>query len=178
MGEIRRSLSLALRAIGSAYSRGLAWMTPVLRGIVLVDTGDGTTTSGSSSSHPGLVYVSHPIDVHHLAAQLIHECAHQYLALLNGHERLVRVDCRETFYSPFKRAHRPLYNVLLAFHAAVNIKRLTSAMLRVGLRSGYLEQEDARLDGEIDQMHRDIASSEGWTPAGRRLLGELERAMA
>lgn len=177
MEDIVSSLARALYAIERAYPAGAAWMARVLRGVVLVDTRDGSTTSGSSSSHPGLVYVSHPIDDHHLAAQLIHECAHQYLACFNGYARLVRPDCADTFYSPFKRANRPLYNVLLALHAAVNIRRLTARMLASGMRSGYVVEEDARLSEEIGQMYGDIKGSSGWTEAGREFLEALEAAM-
>lgn len=176
--QMRASLSRAFAMIEGAYPEGLRWMSHVLKGVVFVDTQDGSTTSGSSSSHPGLIYVSHPIHDHHLAAQLIHECAHQYLALLHERIGLVRPDCEETYYSPFKRHHRPLYNVLLALHAAVNIRELTWRMLVTGLHSDYLVSETERLAAEIDQMHSDVRESKGWTDLGRLFVSELCEASA
>ncbi|HEV2679658.1 MAG TPA: HEXXH motif-containing putative peptide modification protein [Rhodanobacter sp.] len=176
--DMRASLTRALNAIGASYPEGLRWMSSVLSGVVFVDTRDGSTTSGSSSSHPGLIYVSHPIHDHHLAAQLIHECAHQYLSLLHARFELVPKDCVETYYSPFKRNHRPLYNVLLALHAAINIRELAGRMIEAGLRSDYLVVEHDRLAAEIDQMYGDVRNSSAWTAIGRTFVWELCEALA
>lgn len=168
--EIRRSTQNALQMIQSSFREGYDWIRRVLKGIVFVTTNDGSTTSGSSSSHPGMIFVSHPISEDHLAAQIIHECAHQYLSILHQVRPLTKSDHIDLYYSTFKRTHRPLYNVLLALHAAINIQKLTAKLIENGHRTDYLIQEDQSLREEIEQMSSEVRNSDGLTMTGQQLI--------
>jgi hypothetical protein len=168
--DIRATLAQALQLILHYHPSGMTWITAVLRGIIFVTTADGSTTSGSSPNQPGLIFVSHPIQAEHLAAQLVHECAHQYFHLTAHHLSLTTGNPADMAYSPFKRTHRPLDRVLLAFHAAVNIKHLTGAMLSAGVQSDYISTEDAQLCIDIEQMLASLHANPGLTDAGRELM--------
>lgn len=169
---IEESLGEALALITGHYPVGGAWLQPVLRSIAFIESPRGSS-SGSSSSHPGLIFVSYPISTDHLAAQIVHECSHQYLALFHNQYPLSDGNPNELYFSPFKGTTRPLYNVLLALHAAVNIRRFTRRLIEHGYTTDYVLSEDRLLEEQIRQMFESIEHAPGLTNSGRDLVACL-----
>lgn len=167
----------ALQLIARSYPEGLQWVARVLDCLILVGSPHGST-SGSSYDHPGLVFVSYPISVDHLAVQIIHECSHQYLALHHAWRPLTDNDQDDLYYSPFKEVRRPLYNAMLALHAAVNMRLLISRLVETGYLTRYLMGERNALVEHIDSMLADVAESKGLTDSGRQLIHCLQIASA
>jgi HEXXH motif-containing protein len=165
--------ALALIAVTSPAQQD--WVRRALRGIVVVGTQDGSTTSGSSSTHPGLIFVSWPMDAVQCATLLIHESAHQHLDVLATQAQLTDGDPAKTCYSPFKRARRPVYKVLLALHAAVNMRQFTARLLAAGTCSAFAREEDAELGDGIRQMHAALRDCGALTPLGRQFLALVMR---
>lgn len=167
------TVSEALQLIATSYPEGLKWVAPVLDCLILVKSPHGST-SGSSYDHPGLVFVSYPISVDHLAVQIIHECSHQYLALHHAWKPLAEYSQDDLYYSPFREVKRPLYNAMLALHAAVNMRLLISRIIETGYLTEYLIGERRALIEHIDSMLTDFSESKSLTDSGRRLIQQLQ----
>jgi HEXXH motif-containing protein len=118
-----------LEQAGPCY---LPWIKPLLRGICvtpMVETGQHN--SGSNIFHAGVVSCGFPVDAPLLAEAIVHESSHQHFHLLHSIMPLVRKGADEArYYSSLKRAHRPLFLVLLAFHATANMSLLWDDLLR------------------------------------------------
>lgn len=164
--ESVRAMFEAIERYAPAY---VPWVIKVLRGVVLVDI-DGGTVSGSSPRAPGLIFVSHPIDVDNLASLVIHECTHQYFYLLERKVPLVIEGFSKQYWSPFRKRPRPLQKVLLALHASVNIRAYTEGAIRAGNHGAYVIDWEEKLTEGIGQMASSISDSEGLTEAGRLFL--------
>lgn len=167
----------AAAAIGQAFglltaaSPALAlWVGSVISGIVLVADRTGVTKSGSSPNTPGLIFISHPINVEHMAVLLVHEAAHNHYFLLAHHLNLIEPGSREQLYSPFKNADRPIERVLLAMHACLNIARYTSARIAQGGDHPILTREHDSTMLAILEMETSLGSAETLTDSGRALM--------
>lgn len=170
----------AIAAIGQAFgllaaaSPSLAvWVKTVIAGIVLVADRIGMTRSGSSPNTPGLVFISHPIDVEHMAVLLVHEAAHNHYFLLAHHINLIEPGSREKLYSPFKSTDRPIERVLLALHACVNIARYTSVLRAQGVNHPVLTREHDSTMSAIEEMETSLEHAATLTDAGRALMTRM-----
>ena len=119
-----------------------AWIKPMLRGICVTPMVEaGVHNSGSSIYHAGVVSCGFPVDAPLLAEALVHEVSHQYFHLVHSVMPLVRKGADEArYYSSLKRAHRPLFLVLLAFHAAANMSLLWDDLLRRSPTPRYAQE--------------------------------------
>ena len=172
--ELAQSLASAW-AFVSLSTKYANWLALVLRSVQFVSIeGDGSS-SGSSERHPGLVFVSHPMPADHLAVQLVHECAHQYLNLGHEVEALADRHSAKLYFSPFRNHQRPIYSILLALHAAVHMRSFIGDLLSQGCSTSYLLAEHQSLKGQIETMLDQINSSSAndITVAGGHLVARL-----
>lgn len=110
----------------------LAWVKPMLRGICVTPmVVAGQHNSGSNIYYPGVFSCGFPVDAPLLAEVIVHEVSHQHFHLVHSVMPLVRKGADEArYYSSLKRAHRPLFLVLLAFHATANMSLLWDDLQR------------------------------------------------
>lgn len=165
--QIHHTVRDAVEMIRVYAPEYIAWIAPVLRGLTFVTRNDGGITSGTSILRPGLIFVSHPITIEHLAALIIHECSHQYFICLENEVPLTNGDRNELYFSPFPKRDRPLGKVLFSLHAAVNIQKFTSQALNENRRTGYIFEENSKLINQIAYMIGAIENSKGFTELGR-----------
>lgn len=169
LSAMEQSLLDACALIEQYYPEGVAWLARGIKGVVFFDAPEDRSQSGSSLAHPGLCYMTYPMDTDMLATLLIHECAHQYFRLCEYHVQLAERN-GETVFSPFRQSHRPVEKVMLALHAAVNIKLLTQRLLDRGFDTDFIFAENEQLEKDIRAMSSDLDAARSVTPAGRQFL--------
>lgn len=173
-GEAAPVFRRAAELITATAPEYAGWIAHVLRAVEVVGTDGRAVESGSHFRRPGTVYITYPIADDHLATLLVHECAHQYLHLFSLAVPLVDASDTSEYYSPFKRTNRPLFGVMLALHAAVNIRRFVGLALGARPDSGFLRQEDEDLRAATEQMLTSIGEAAGLTGAGRQVIDRLQ----
>lgn len=173
--ELAATLAESLEAIGRHAPLLLRWIAEVLAGIAFVAPVRRATGSGSVNSLPGLIWVTHPIDPDELAVLIVHECSHQYFFALSDAVDLVISSSTEHHYSPFKKTKRPLLNVMLALHAAVNMSSYVRTALEDGRKSEFLRQEMETLSRDIVRMSESVEASMELTDPGKQFLQHLRR---
>ncbi|HVK63006.1 MAG TPA: HEXXH motif-containing putative peptide modification protein [Polyangium sp.] len=98
------------------------WVASTAAGCLLLDrSGSHEAQSGSSYDHPGLIAIETPDDTAFCGELLVHECAHQHMLLYSMVAPFVQTGSDEVYYSPIKRAHRPIERVLSGAHAVGNM---------------------------------------------------------
>jgi len=132
------ALSQALALLHDAGTGYPAWIAAMLRGICVTPMVEADQhNSGSNIFHPGVVSCGFPVSAPLLAEALVHETSHQYFNLLHSVLPLVRPGAdAPRYYSSLKRQYRPLFLVLLAFHATANMSLLWCDLLRQGAAAG------------------------------------------
>jgi hypothetical protein len=166
---IEETVREAFEMISKCDPDSVNWLDIGLKGIIFLEAPSDRSFSGSAISHPGLIYATFPMDADMLAALIVHETAHQYFRMCEYHFKIVnRVG--ETVYSPFKKTERPVQKVMLALHAAVNIKRFTGKLLASGHESDYIHAEDKQLASDIVVMKENLHNASSVTAEGRRFI--------
>jgi hypothetical protein len=170
LNEIARDLDAALSLLEVHAPEYLGWIGNILRAIVFLGPTDGSTVSHSSELRPGVVAISHPIDIPHFAAQLVHECSHQYFFLYQHEHVLTNFKSKKAYPSPLREEPRPLVLSLLAVHASVNILKMIKKALESGARSGFFASEVDELEQGIERAIAGMESSDDFTDAGREFF--------
>jgi hypothetical protein len=174
--DICRDTRTAFNIIGSSAPEYMEWIGHVLRAIVFLGPQDGSTVSHSSELRPGMIAISHPVNIPHLSAQLVHECSHQYFFLLQHEVFLTDYTSERLYVSPLREEPRPLVLALLALHASVNIKRFIERAVAGGVRSGFFDSELEELDVGIRRSIDDLVGSEDFTEAGKAFFECIAQA--
>ena len=151
-----------------------AWIAHVLRATEVVETDGRTVESGSYPAKPGSIAFTYPVAADHLATLMVHESAHQYLHQYHAAIPVADVHDTRRYYSPFRQTERPLYGILLALHAAVNILAFVEAAIPHRPDSEFLAQERLDLQDAIEQMLNSIGSAPALTESGRRIVERLQ----
>jgi HEXXH motif-containing protein len=156
-----------------------AWVADTAAGCLLIESsGTHSAKSGSSFDHPGLIAIEPPECPLFCGEILVHECSHQQLLVYTMVAPLVTRGTEEMYYSPIKRANRPIDRVLTGAHAVGN-------MIVYYATLGRTMQLDPRSQERFDR-HRQWFSedyrpaldrSKSLTEAGRELWAGLCRAV-
>src|SRR5690606_8117299 len=151
------------------------WIDSVVYSIVFLNDRDNSVRSRSSGSRPSLIGLCTETSISHLSTLIIHEAAHQHFYLTT----LVKPICNgkdfSEYYSPFRKKTRPLYFILLAAHAAINIRIFIHAYLgsTINTSNKYLVLENNSLKNDTDIMLNQIYSMAGLTKSGISLFSSL-----
>jgi HEXXH motif-containing protein len=176
MARATREIEQCWALLGRA-PRFQPWIADLLRQIVFTDPGANQMESGSCRSLPGFVHVAHngPIQ---LAEMLVHELSHQHYYLAT---RLGPVDDGSDtglYWSPVKRAERPIAAILIAYHAFANIL----LMLREAGAARPAESEawaanEAEIIDQLLTLERPLRATRALTELGRGLFEPLSAAI-
>ncbi|WP_084560419.1 aKG-HExxH-type peptide beta-hydroxylase [Duganella sacchari] len=177
-GQVASDVALAMGRIQETSASLSAWIDEAIAGVICLQAPPNSCSSGSSVSYPGLVFVTHPMDVEKLAVLLVHEASHIYLNALSQHVQLVQPGNTETIYSPFRRLQRPVEKVLLAFHAAANMVRYTSGRLQSGDTNPAIEYEYRTNLEYARNMHEDLSKTSALTEAGTVFLSRVASCLS
>ncbi|WP_426106426.1 aKG-HExxH-type peptide beta-hydroxylase [Massilia sp. TSP1-1-2] len=165
------ALEDALALLDQADPAYLAWIAPMLRGVCATPMVEPDQhNSGSNIFHAGIVSCGFPLNREALAEAIVHEVSHQHFLLLNSVIPLVRNGHDDAlYYSSLKRQHRPLYLILLAFHASANMSLLWCDLLRRSAAPRYSAELGATL-AHTRSLARHLHGNAQLSDAGVRLF--------
>jgi HEXXH motif-containing protein len=155
------------------------WVADTAAGCLLIESsGTHSAKSGSSYDHPGLIAIEPPECPVFCGEILVHECSHQQLLVYTMVAPLVTRGTEETYYSPIKRANRPIDRVLTGAHAVGNMI-VYYAQLRQTMQLDPRSRE--RFDRHCQWFSEDyrpaLDRSKSLTEAGRELWAGLCKAV-
>ena len=109
-----------------------------------------------------------------LAEMLVHEATHQYMYILC---RLGDIDDGsdpKLYYSPVRRMERPLWAIVLAYHAFANVLLLYRLCRQSGIEDdGYCSRHEALLVPQLRELERVLTQTNALTEIGRGLVEPL-----
>ncbi|WP_425098584.1 aKG-HExxH-type peptide beta-hydroxylase [Tropicibacter sp. S64] len=131
--------------------------------------------SRSFIHRPGLVCASCPSSPTMLAELLVHEATHQYFYMLGGLSPLDDGTDKTGYYSPVKDCKRPIFNILLAYHAFGNILLFHRAVMAKGNapEPAFSRDRIAQIEGYMPQFETSLAASPALTASGQALWRPL-----
>ncbi|MGW4638547.1 aKG-HExxH-type peptide beta-hydroxylase [Sphaerisporangium sp. NPDC004334] len=178
-GEWRPVCESALRLIRDAAPGYTEWAGTVLRELVPLQSRPGIFNSGSHRFSPGVICVSDQRYVWPLAEMLVHEATHQYLHIIT---RLGPLDDRtdqNLYYSPFRDKMRPIFFIVVAYHAFGNV----ALFYRTARANGHLPQgmpdsdvfrnREENLLRQLREIEPVLRNATSLTPLGQALWQPL-----
>jgi HEXXH motif-containing protein len=156
-----------------------AWVADTAAGCLLIESSEaGSAQSGSDYDHPGLIAIEPPECPLFCGEILVHECSHQQLLVYTMVAPLVTRGTQEMYYSPIKRANRPIDRVLTGAHAVGNMI-VYYATLRQTMQLDPRSQD--RFDRHRQWFSEDyrpaLDRSQSLTEAGREFWAGLCKAV-
>lgn len=152
----------------------LAWVADIVRTVIPLD---GSGTVMRSSTHPhrfssvAISFQCRPIQI---VEALVHEASHEYLQMADRASPLEDGTDPRSYYSPLRRALRPVGSILLAFHAVGNILLLYRQCLSKSYADdGYCAACAERHTKEAAEMREALVASPALTEAGRAIVTSL-----
>ncbi len=165
----------ALNVILRTDPKYFFWVATVTNYLIITQVDDGISYSGSSREFCGLVHISLPISENQFAETLVHEASHQhfYLAELFGKT----TNCGDDFlvFSPVTSSKRPLFALLMAFHAFANICCYSETYARSeGISLPNLESIDLNREKALSLLDPLEANKRYFTTSGLALYEPLK----
>lgn len=156
-----------------------AWVADTAAGCLLIESsGTHTAKSGSSFDHPGLIAIEPPECPLFCGEILVHECSHQQLLVYTMVAPLVTRGTQETYYSPIKRANRPIDRVLTGAHAVGNMIVYYATLRRtMPLDPQSQDRFDRHRQWFSEDYRPALDRSKSLTEAGRELWAGLCKAV-
>lgn len=147
-----------------------AWVESAITTLYVTSNEISTSRSGSWERYPGLCFFSELEDPYQVADVLLHEACHQnfYLANINGD--LLEDDGSQRYSFAADQA-RPLWAILMAYHAFANVAALFSRLpdLTLGRKHRYTARSVQCL-GALDKTLSVVKFSK---PSARNLYEHL-----
>ena len=136
--------------------------------------------SSSDARAPGVVRLSLAHDAATIGELLVHEATHAYVHLLEHAGPVDDGSDATLYYSPFKRAMRPIRAILLAFHAFANVALFYRALLRRNAPINRLAVQDtlAELEQHLYAVTTPLRSTSALTDKGAALRDHLLARLA
>jgi HEXXH motif-containing protein len=179
----RGTCAQALTLLNTTAPHYAAWVSRVLRELVPLKARPAVFNSGSEQYSPGVVCVcDHPYRWP-LAEMLVHECSHQYLHIINRLGPLDDGSDTGLHYSPFRNKPRPLFFIVVAYHAFANVllfyrhARARGLLPDPSVPSDAFTQRERVLQAQLRQIEPVLLQSRALTPLGRALWEPLYQAL-
>jgi HEXXH motif-containing protein len=110
-----------------------------------------------------------------VAENILHEAMHLKLSLIQGHVQLIKPDCQDTFYSPWRDTHRPLVGVLhglFVFRAILDFYSFISLSCGNGQQLEFLQDRITMIKEELGTLAH-FGSAKGLTKLGGNFATKL-----
>ena len=177
----RASLAQCLDWILELWPELFEEMEIALRQIVPVGYSDTKHLSASYKEAVGTVYMTLHPHLLTMTEALIHEFQHNKMNLASYFDGFLENAFFPLYPSPVRPDPRPLWGVLLAVHAFLPVAEFYRKMRAASHPVSQTPDFEKRL-AEIDDKNREgmetLRAHARWTPAGRALMGELEKMEA
>jgi HEXXH motif-containing protein len=155
------------------------WINRVVRRIVPLQSIPNMTRSGSDARAPGVIFLSNEAAPVLIGEMLVHEATHQYLFIAGRLEKLDDGTDQTLYFSSVRKVHRPLYFIVLAYHAVGNILLFYRALRESGFPDkdmpggeGFMPVE-GRLKGQLATLEETLQNATALTALGRALWQPL-----
>jgi len=163
-GEVAQLLDQVLG--GLAYQD---WVRLILGTVIVTPNVTGHSQSGSWDRAAGIVYFSRTMPRQAVEA-LVHEAAHQYFYLGRWFSEYTN-ESAGSFFSPAVKKERPLWAILLSYHAFANVTiyyRQIACQLDANDEAWY--ERNMELS---DKFNKILEQNSGLTTQGRKLFESL-----
>lgn len=160
----------------------LAWVRNVIRELVPLRARPGIFNNGSSDLSPGVICVSNSVSNQEnpwsLAEVLVHEATHQYLYIARRLGRMDNGKDDTLYFSPFRNTGRPIYNILITYHAFANVVLFYRTALAHGLSADVtsalaVQKRAKELEEKLQPLDQALQSATSLTPLGLALWEPL-----
>lgn len=150
------------------------WVERVIRHVIPLHFEKSFISSGSEAGQPGVIHMRYYPNAMATAEILVHEATHQYMHILC---RLGDIDDgsdRRLYYSPIRQAERPLWAIVIAYHAFANVLLLYRLCRESGIEDdGYCTKQESLLLPQLRELQRILANNHALTDVGRGLVEPL-----
>jgi HEXXH motif-containing protein len=175
--DVRAAYEAAFAVIHRYAPSYRAWVRRSIKTIVPILGGRaGTTTSSSFEHSPGVVALSHASPPLAMADALVHEASHQHYYLLTQLGPVHDGSDTRLYWSPARRAERPIDKILLAYHAFGNVLlfyRHCRAHMEHGEDRAFCEGQERDYEASLVELARPLETTTALTPIGRALFEPL-----
>jgi HEXXH motif-containing protein len=156
------------------------WVLRVLRAVAPMCVRDDTNFSRSYIYRPGLIAASCPVSPTIFAELLVHEATHQYFYLLSTMDPVDDGSDHELYYSPVKDCGRPIYNILLSYHAFGNILMFHRSLLdrRAPVEREFSSARVSQIQKYLPVFGAALRSSSAITETGHAIWVPLSKLIA
>jgi hypothetical protein len=166
-----RTCDAALSHIAEFAGIYLAWVSKVIRELIPLRARSGIFSSGSIDLSPGVLCVSNQDHPWALADVLVHEATHQYFYIARRLGRMDDGKDETLYFSPFRNTGRPIYNILITYHAFANVLLFYRAALAHGLSADdisalALDKRAEELEQKLQPLEQALQSTTSLTPLG------------
>lgn len=160
----------------------VAWVSNVIRELVPLRARPGIFNNGSIDLSPGVICVSNGVSNQEnpwaLAEVLVHEATHQYLYIARRLGRMDDGKDETLYFSPFRNTGRPIYNILITYHAFANVVLFYRTALARGLSAGEtsalaVQERVKDLEQKLEPLEQALQSTTSLTPLGLALWEPL-----
>jgi hypothetical protein len=164
----------------------LLWVGNVIRELVPLRPRQGIFNNGSIDLAPGVICLSNSISNRDnpwsLAEVLVHEATHQYLYIAR---RLGSMDDGKDdalYFSPFRNTGRPIFNILITYHAFANVVLFYRTALANGLSTDptfapAVEERVKELTQKLEALEQALQATKSLTPLGFGLWEPLREEL-
>ena len=172
---LRKACSI-LRQHASPY---WSWCSRVVRWILPTHAVDSAIRSAHSKEQPGVVQMSICTAPAAVGEMLVHEGSHFYFHIVDRLGPLHDGSDQNLYYSPVRRMGRPIYFILMAYHAFANVLLYYRLCQTSGLRDGgYCRKQEEDLRPQLEQLESALKKTSALTPAGKALWRSLSQRIA
>jgi HEXXH motif-containing protein len=172
--EVRASIEEAVAILRDHAPRYLDWVGRMVRRIVPLGSPPALMMSSSSIYRPGTITMSHNKHPLGMAEILVHEATHEYCHMASYCGPVDDGSDTTLYYSPIRGTERPLWAILVAYHAVANIALLYRECRKSGyVAPEYLDASEPEAIGWLAELDRPLASTRALTTVGRALYEPL-----
>lgn len=174
---LERTWDAAVSLITEFAGIYLPWISYVLRDLIPLPAKPGMLNSGSDQFCPGVICISNQNHRCNLAEMLVHEATHHYLYIL---QRLWPLDDgtdQTLYFSPFRNTGRPIFFIVLAYHAFGNVLLFYRTARAHGLSADepgvHIDLRLQQLEQQLETLEKALQTTTALTPLGRALWEPL-----
>jgi HEXXH motif-containing protein len=145
--------------------------------VPLIDTGDGSSRSGTARESVGAMAATKPASAEELAITLVHEFEHSKLCALIDLMPLYRAGGKELHYAPWRRDKRPTSGLIQGVFAFIRVADMWDRFRAIPGLTATATAQFAEVREQVRVGYESLARSGELTPAGEAFVAGLRPAL-